>query len=248
MKAYKSKLAAFALLLVLSLVCLADVLPKCPDTCSPSFMECRCGTEVCDLDKGCGYSNLEGDKKCYTQLQIENAECQIRGWIIAGRLVCIMLLLAPYVMLAMVVFGGVFVIQGSDHPEQRAMGKRWLKNAIIGGLLVIILVQISNSYLGMDLSYSLCAGIGSGTTATSTLPTVTTTTTSTTTTLAPARTTPCTTGTVYVLGWTGSACNCTCCDVSGSNWHEWSVTPPFTETECYSGYSCSYTEPVGTCY
>jgi len=154
-------IALITLLLLLAVpVSSAKLKPKCPDSCSPVDMSCRCGVMECNTTRACGYYNVDGDKSCFSLAEVGNNECQIRGWVIAGRILCIMLLLAPYVALAMVVLGAVNIILGSDNPPQRITGKKWVKNAIFGSLMVLALIQISNYYLQMNLDYTTCSELG----------------------------------------------------------------------------------------
>lgn len=154
-----STLATAAVLLLLAINIQAALLPKCPDSCSPTGIECSCGTVNCAYDQSCGYSDIDGTKNCFTNADID--QCNVRGWVISGRILCIMYLLAPYIVLSMVVLGGVFIILGGDNPAQKTLGKKWIKNAIIGGLIVLALIQFSNAYLNMTLDYSVCLDLGS---------------------------------------------------------------------------------------
>jgi hypothetical protein len=151
---------SLATLLLLTLLVNAFLPPKCFDSCVPMGVECKCGSSTCSGVQSCGYASIDGTKQCYDDAQVNNGECNIRAWVIAGRILCIMLLLAPYIAFLMIVLGSVFIIFGGDNPSQKTTGKKWIKNAIIGGLIVIALVQFSKAYLNLNLSYSICQSLG----------------------------------------------------------------------------------------
>ncbi|MFH1788189.1 MAG: hypothetical protein ABH834_02265 [Candidatus Altiarchaeota archaeon] len=90
-------------------------------------------------------------------------EARVRS--VVRGLLCILYLMAPGVVFAMITISVIFMILHADNPEKRENAKFMFKNALYGGLMVIALIQIAkmppvNMYV--DLSACLTTAGGGG--------------------------------------------------------------------------------------
>lgn len=80
---------------------------------------------------------------------------------IVTRLVCILLLLSPGIVFVLLVLAGIQFIIGAENPEQRTDAKKLFKNALIGGIIVVALVNIVRvPPLSLNVSWDACITTG----------------------------------------------------------------------------------------
>jgi hypothetical protein len=79
------------------------------------------------------------------------------------RLLCILYVMTPGVVFAMMVISVINLLLHSENPEKRDDAKNMFKNALIGGVIVIALVQVAK-VVDIDVNKDICMGTGGGTT------------------------------------------------------------------------------------
>lgn len=133
--------------------------PRCADNCaSPSTSPCRCGSDSCAVGDVCGFSDIEGNKECFPG---GAANCLPRSFVAVGRLLCILVMLAPALVIIMLLIGVITYLSHADNPEGRSTGKDFIKNAIIGAVIIIALVQFA-AVVGINVDYNFCINLNIG--------------------------------------------------------------------------------------
>ncbi|MFH0860309.1 MAG: hypothetical protein V1921_03845 [Candidatus Altiarchaeota archaeon] len=132
---------------------------RCADNCaSPSSYSCRCGPNLCASGEVCGFADIQGNKQCFAG---GSTACLPRSFVAVGRLLCILLLLTPALVVIMLILGVIITTVNADNPEKRSEGKEYIKNAIIGALIVLAIVEFA-AVVGIDVDYSTCASLDTG--------------------------------------------------------------------------------------
>ncbi|GEM_PF-1670801 len=80
---------------------------------------------------------------------------------VVTRLLCILYLLSPGVVFTMIVVSVFFLLLHAEHPEKRAAAKTLLVNAVLGGVMVVALVQVA-TLVGIVIDLDSCLGSGGG--------------------------------------------------------------------------------------
>ncbi|MFH1835913.1 MAG: hypothetical protein ABH851_06970 [Methanobacteriota archaeon] len=78
---------------------------------------------------------------------------------VVTRLLCILYLLSPGVVFTMIVVSVFFLLLHAEHPEKRAAAKTLLVNAVLGGVMVVALVQVA-TLVGIVIDLDSCLGSG----------------------------------------------------------------------------------------